>query len=301
MRHPDSTSGSERPIDAKRATRDIDFLFRRALRGKGGQGLAELIQFMRRFRRHSLWNAALIRIQRPGAAAVATAHQWSNLGRTVNPDAIPIVVLQPFGPVSLVYELSDTSPPLKEFEGFNPFPAEGEISIGLWKQTVSEAGRKDQILVELVAFGTLRAGTAAKLMTNQGGEAERDREEGRYRVRIARSLTLAQCYTTLAHELAHIYCGHLGSYKNDSWPNRQGHLTGSQEELEAEAAAFIIAGRAGIDLASDKYLAEHVNEGDLDAISIDRVIRAASRIENLGDQGRTGSQRYTATDEKTIL
>ena len=165
---------NRRPIDREHAAQEIDRLFRRALKAKGSEGLSELIRFMRRFRRYSIWNAALIRIQRPGAAAVATALQWRKKGRTVNPDAIPIVILQPFGPVSLVYELSDTSPPIQDMEGFDSFPARGAVSERLWDRTGSEARKKGGIVVELVDYGTLQAGTAAKLMTNLGGKTVRD-------------------------------------------------------------------------------------------------------------------------------
>lgn len=275
------TSGNGGPIDREQAAQEIDLLFRRALRGEGGHGLSELIRFMLRFRRYSVWNAAMIRIQRLGAAAVATARKWERAGRSVNPDAIPIVILRPFGPISLVYEIADTSPPIQNQEGYDPFPVEGAVSEAVWTDTVSNALKKDAIVVELVDYGLLQPGSAIRLMTNQGGETVAGDGNTRFRVRIAKNLTLPQRYTTLAHELAHIYCGHLGSGKKDWWPNRKDHLTAGQEELEAEATAFIVAGRAEIDLASDEYLADHVHPNDLDAISIDAVLRAASRIESL--------------------
>jgi hypothetical protein len=55
-----------------------------------------------------LFNAMLIRVQRPGALAVASRRRWQDYGRTVAPDAVPIVILQPFGPVQFVYDVGDT-------------------------------------------------------------------------------------------------------------------------------------------------------------------------------------------------
>src|SRR5207302_771666 len=60
-----------------------------------------------RFRRHSTFNARLIQIQYPSANEVASADEWRGAGRTVLPDARPILILMPSYPVALVYELSD--------------------------------------------------------------------------------------------------------------------------------------------------------------------------------------------------
>lgn len=71
---------------------EIDRLFRKALKKEGVDGLKDLLGFMQRFRRFSAWNAAMIRLQRPGAGPVATTRQWNDAGRSVSPDAIPIVI-----------------------------------------------------------------------------------------------------------------------------------------------------------------------------------------------------------------
>jgi hypothetical protein len=52
--------------------RPIDDLFRPALRAGGHEALSEFLNFLARFRRYSLFNAMLIRVQRPGALAVAS-------------------------------------------------------------------------------------------------------------------------------------------------------------------------------------------------------------------------------------
>lgn len=91
----------------------VDDLFRQALRAQGNQALPDFLNFLARFRRYSLFNAMLIRVQRPGALAVASRQRWRGYGRTVAPDAVPIVILLPFGPVQFIYDVGDTQgPPL---------------------------------------------------------------------------------------------------------------------------------------------------------------------------------------------
>lgn len=56
---------------------------------------AALVEGARRFKHHSIYNVGLILVQRPGARAVGTQHQWAALGRCLCADAIPIVILWP--------------------------------------------------------------------------------------------------------------------------------------------------------------------------------------------------------------
>src|SRR5690554_5845074 len=55
------------------------------------------------------FNLMLADLQRPGARYVAFPDKWREIGRTVKPASIPIVVLWPFCPVRCAYELADTT------------------------------------------------------------------------------------------------------------------------------------------------------------------------------------------------
>ena len=79
----------------------IDSLFQQALSVKGAGEFRELIDQIVSLRRHKLWNAFLISVQRPGAIAVATPKEWrTHFQRTILPGARPIVILHPFGPLN---------------------------------------------------------------------------------------------------------------------------------------------------------------------------------------------------------
>ena len=75
----------------------IDRLFQDAIASEGTSAFTEFIDFARRLSNLSVYNAMLVRLQRPGAAAVATEKRWVDMQRVVRPGAIPIVVLRPFG------------------------------------------------------------------------------------------------------------------------------------------------------------------------------------------------------------
>lgn len=96
-------------------------------------------------------------------------------------------------------------------------------------------------------------------------------------------------FTVLAHELAHIYCGHQGKRKGDWWEERKGPLSTTLVEMEAEAAAYLVAKRAGLEPPSADYLSCYMRDlEDAQGFSLDAVVRAASRIESHADKPSSG-------------
>ena len=97
-------------------------------------------------------------------------------------------------------------------------------------------------------------------------------------------------YATLAHELAHLYCGHLGTPNRKWWPSRCG-LSKEVEEFEAESVAFLVCSRLGIENPSAEYLSGYVKDHkNTPPISLDCVLKSAGLIEQMG-QGRLGLRK----------
>jgi hypothetical protein len=72
-------------------------------------------------------NAQMAYIQRPGARVIASEFEWKREGRSVQPDAIPIIILWPRSPIRFVYELEDTGPPIDRAEVNDPFAVVGQL------------------------------------------------------------------------------------------------------------------------------------------------------------------------------
>jgi antirestriction protein ArdC len=64
-------------------------------------------------------------------------------------------------------------------------------------------------------------------------------------------------YATIVHELAHLYCGHLGSTDVRFWPNRWA-LEDATMEFEAESLSFMVCARMEIETKSAEYLSGYV-------------------------------------------
>jgi hypothetical protein len=284
---PDEGPRSGRPkalLTRDEAHEAINDLFRRAMKhGNASQWMAGLLAFIAGMRRYSIFTAKLIFAQRPGAVAVGTPLYWARRGRSVRPGAMPIVILVPRGPFTLVYEYEDT-------EGREPqqplasFIAKGNISAPDWdrlKRAVELDGKTRN------AKGIVRI-MEAGLGHGRAGDVHYRRDAAdRFVVRINANLDAPTKWATLVHELGHVYCGHCGRHERGWWPDRRKlpriHASMQEDirEFEAEAVAWIVASRAGLETKSAEYLAAKVAPLDNERVDIDAVLQAANHIESL--------------------
>lgn len=258
----------------------VDRLFQDALQREGANAFTDFIAFARRLSNLSVYNAMLVRLQRPGAAAVATEKRWNAIDRHVRPGAIPIVVLRPFGPVSFLYEVSDTDGAPLPGEHDNPFAAHGEMDEPEWGRLLKLHREKSSVRIEERNFGALLAGNARNL---QGVPSRVPGVQApEWLIQLNANHTIPTRFATLAHELGHIFCGHCGAHGRGWWPDRSS-LPYGVRETEAEAVAFLVCSRRGLTVASDQYLSELIHDTDLRQVSLYGIFEAANRIE-----GKTG-------------
>lgn len=268
--------GYERLLHFEDCASAIDQLFQKALREQGPSAFDEFLSFITRFNDLSVYNAMLVRVQRPGATAVGSRKKWQTIGRSVRHDAVPIVILQPFGPVRFVFELGDTDGEAVPGEQANPLLANGAIDHALWDRCV-DAARLYGIAVTVTAqYGVALAGTATRVARK---DSSQEIAPMQWHIKINGQLDAPSRYVTLAHELGHIYCGHQGRDLKGRWPTRT-HLTRIQRECEAEAVAWLVGRRNGITSQSSAYLTSSLKDpAELAAISLYAIFEAANRVE----------------------
>jgi antirestriction protein ArdC len=120
--------------------------------------------------------------------------------------------------------------------------------------------------------------------------AAHDEDVTHYRMNINRNHTPAVQFASLAHELGHLFLGHLGPDKMLNVPKRarSGH---AQRELEAESVAFLVCARNGVTSKSETYLATYVTQNTtIEHIDLYQVMRAAGQVETL--LGLTAHTKY---------
>jgi len=223
---------------------------------------------------------------------------------------VPIIILWPFSPIRFIYELEDTTPPLRHDDLTDPFAAIGEFKPEVLTRLIKSLAQQKtfRIKVAMRRLGSARAGSASKQdalpidhgfgencvigtfagdnsTTNQLGTSKAGIPS--FRITVNDRLEPREQFATLAHELGHIFCGHLGPCKSrngthdeSGWDDRSG-LGLAEREVEAEAVAYLVASRAGLATGSAAYLRNHAERADTKKIDIDLIVRAAARIERL--------------------
>lgn len=222
------------------------------------------------------FNLMLADLQRPGARYVAFPDKWREIGRTVKPASIPIVVLWPFCPVRCAYELADTTgDPVDDALLERVFGEPVAVRDGLIDRVARRALKEDRIEVKPVSLASTLAGDARAV---GGAVATKGKPAGPgWVVRVNSTLNPNAQFTTLVHELAHVYLGHLGG-NGKKWPDRRPPQL-DVREFEAEAVTFIVCKRFGLKSNSAEYLNGYLKEKTIEFVSHSAIARAAGRIE----------------------
>ena len=236
-----------------------------------------LLDFVVRLRDFAPFNAMLLQVQKPGLRYAASERDWwVKFRRRPKEGARPLLMLWPFGPVALVYDATDTEGDDLPEDAFS-FPASGSVSLGQLRAFRQPLSRKK------IALSWFDAGDGNAGYIRVVKRAENDNEATRYGIWINRNHDPAIQFTTLAHELGHLYLGHLGRDRKLSVPRRP-QLSHAQREIEAESVAFIVCSRNGIEPKSETYLANFVDsDSTLENVDVYQVMRAAGQVESVLD------------------
>jgi hypothetical protein len=284
--------------DEDSAKHALDDLFSATQKYRSGSTYKDLIDFVRRFRFYSPYNSFLVHVQMPGARYVAPSYRWKKeYGRTIKPNANPVVILQPMGPVMFVFDVADTEPG----PGAKPLPPEVDDPFAVHKGYVGaeldrtiENAKRDGIRILKQNAGSQAAGSIQSTSNqnlprlqfytgkDKDGVKKYVEVPVRYEMLYNGNLTREAAYVTIVHELAHLYCGHLGTPKRNWWPDRRG-LDLSAREFEAESVAHLVYTRLGIKTPSDTYLSGYLgHDSQIPKISLESVMKAAGLIEDMG-------------------
>ena len=220
-------------------------------------------------KRYSIFNSALIYLQRPGALYVDTENGWNKHKRYISPGVTPIVVVHPFAPVNFVYEYADTyGGKIPEylrhcFRDHYVEPRAIQLSEEMLpnvRKFLSRMGihyEVSQLGVRLYGFAKLLDAPIAYL----NGEGKNAREiKTRYAIVIRKSLSDAQKVFTIFHEIGHILCGHLPQDAKNTVlkvPKREEHLSDGQKEFEAEKTCELFSRMCGLEYNPAPYLEQY--------------------------------------------
>ena len=244
--------------------------------------------FMRVTKGYSYFNSALVLLQRPGALFVETEDIWERrYDRRVKPDATPIVIMLPFGPINFVYDYSDTygdQVPSNMKDTFNlpkPDPLTGKILpmlIYVLNQLGIYYGEKD--------YGSRMGGQVEFMETPIKVRSFDGKKEvttnSHYALVVNKNLDENKKATTILHEVGHILCGHLPVDKENQrlrvMDRSHEHLSQEQEEFEAEKVCELVCKTLGLAYDNEHYLKGYLINGTEPCFSVRVVVEAADKI-----------------------
>ena len=212
----------------------------------------------------------LLHIQKPGLTFAATATDWGErFGRRVKPHARPLLILRTMGPVDFVFDIQDTEgrelPP-----GAYSFPTLGNVTDSRLSSILEKLRRKG---IEVICIDAGDANAGSIKMT---WKSDSRNGKNSYQLSLNRSHAAPTRFVTVAHELVHLFLGHLGADKG--WRVRDRSLINDAlKEAEAEMTAYLVAKRNGIEPRSESYLAKF--KGAIKDLNLFGIIRAANAVE----------------------
>jgi hypothetical protein len=184
-----------------------------------------------------------------------------------------LVILRTMGPVEFVFDLSDTEP-------INPY--DDRVPVAASNPFTTNGVPPPQTLPRITdyCFSLSAEVVEQDFGTSLAGKVIRD-EKGtlRYCILLNSKHSETQKLGTLVHELAHVLCGHLGADRENKIAERKG-LTKQIREFEAEAVAYLVTDRLGIDIGSAGYLSGYLSSAKaIPEYSLDMVLKVAGKIE----------------------
>lgn len=245
----------------------------------------EFLDFVTRLRNFAPFNAFLLHLQKPGLRFAASQRDWLyRFGREIKEGARPLLILWPFSPVALVYDVDDTKGGPLPMDVEKAFRATGEITndcILGFRQLLGGKG----IELMLIEYGDGLAGHIRSEQKPEGLEVDERSTDPKkrpiYRIWVNGNHEPNVQFVTLTHELAHLYLGHLGSDSYLHIPNRS-CINHEQEELEAESVAYLVCSRNGVASQSEKYLSNFVRDNKtVEFLDLYLVLKAAGQIETI--------------------
>jgi hypothetical protein len=155
------------------------------------------------------------------------------------------------------------------------FFARGPVEPGMIQHFVHLARRKR------IEWHWLDAGDKSAGWIRVQSRDQDKNERKAYQLGLNRNHSSAVQFSTLAHELGHLFLGHLGPDRHLNIPERH-RLDHATRELEAESVAYIVCSRNGVQCRSQTYLANFVQQHTtVDNMDVYQVMRAAGQVETL--------------------
>jgi hypothetical protein len=262
----------------------LDEMFAATRKYRSSQELMGLLRFISRFPNYSAFNCFLLHTQDPSISHVATAGRWRRqFNRRLKPNARPLVILAPMSPVRFVFDLKDTEGEPISPAMLKPVDTTERVQKDIFEKTLHNCVVHG-IAVREVVLKNGDSGGAIPLTYNVQKQYKNLNLDSRmkYLILLENEQTLEEKYSSLAYELGHIFCGHLGIDDKAWWQDRRG-TDQALAEIEAGSVAFLVCTRKGLVTIGGKYLAEYARQDcEMPVFGMTAVLNSVHYVEEMG-------------------
>lgn len=263
----------------------IDELFKRSRKYQGSKEFIRFFNFIARFNHYSRFNTMLVYLQDESVTFFGGANFWKKkFNRHVKEDARPYVILQPFSPVMLVYDVFQTEGKetpqefLEKGLGTKPFEICGKLNPQILDDAIAIA-RSWGIKISFKPLSFFNTGYVTTIL------------KGHLEIALKEGMSYEQNLAVLIHEIGHLFLGHTGHTvihqptkegKEKEMKLLQRKLARTGQELEAETISFLICKKLGLETRAAEYLAGYIpRDKDLEEFSYELVIKIADKIDEI--------------------
>lgn len=250
--------------------------------------------------RMKLFNSAALVVQRPGLGFVASETTWEmEYHRHIKPEAKPLLVLKPFAPFDLLYEVGDTysldDTPLPPWMEDSSIVTSAKQQFDIHYESLVPILRKHGVYYSEKEMG-IRQGGFIEYSPNplpiivekrkQGNIIERTTHYTHYAMIINEKSDSQSKAMAIFHEIGHLLCGHLpfdaDVHKDKAFDiricHRHSEITQEQEEFEAEKVCELILNSLGYSYDRHEYLDDFLVDGNEPEYDIGVIASAADEF-----------------------
>ncbi len=279
-----NTLQDENIAHIENASNPVDEVFAAVTRFRSSPDFMALMRYIARFPNYSAFNGLLLYLQNPSATYVATARTWAQkFRRQPRRDAKPLVILAPMAPILFLFDMQDTEGTPVPSILLRPRKAGMQLLGKIHTNTLHNAALHGIAVYETtLANGETDTASRSTPALRKKFQDLNLKKDTSYLILIDKTQTLEDRYASLAYELGHIFCSHLGIDRHAWWPER-GDLNVNGEKIEAETVAYLVCRRSGLQTGSENYLLNYSEaHPEIPLFSINAVIQAVGYIEDMG-------------------
>ena len=276
----------------------LDKLWQNVKEYRQSENFKSVMKACSRFRHLAPYNALLVEMQRPGARFVLSEFEWrKKFDRYIKPNARPIIVMIPFGPVDFLFDISDTyqqddnyswnteNEILRQLEA--PYKTRENVTDELLNNFISRLSIQGVALDKSLIAGNAYGGNIRLLDYPESINIQVNKNmqitwKASYLISINKNAKNGESLATICHELGHLFCQHLRPPEHwKQWKIR--NISHDAKEFEAESVSWLVCERLGVGNPSESYLSNYLkkNEEIPSEVSIEKILYAAKEIWNM--------------------